>query len=141
MIQDLIRIADESGIKLTPVVDYAALDNQSSKTGMGEALFVMLPKAEEHRIDAYGESTLTRIELVALGGVAFKSDDISEFHAVEAVAASLKGKLYSLITTIADTGRYDSVSRVSYKIIPWAYTSQQVAVTATFDLVKPQLPC
>lgn len=141
MIEDIIRIAEESGMTLTPVVDYAALDNQSSKTGMGEALFVMLPKAEERQFGAYGESTLTRIELVALGGVAFKSSDISEFHAVETVAESLKGKLYSLITAIADTGIYDSVSRVSYKIIPWAYTSQQVAVTATFDLVKPNSPC
>ena len=141
MIQDLIRIAEESGMTLTPVVDYAALDNQSSKIGMGEALFVMLPKAEENRFGAYGESIITRVELVALGGVSFKSDDISEFHAVEAVAESLKGKLHSLITAIADTGRYDSLSRVSYKIIPWAYTSQQVAVTATFDLVKPQSPC
>lgn len=141
MIQDIIRIADESGMTLTPVVDYAALDNQSGKIGMGEALFVMLPKAEEQQFGAYGDSTLTRVELVALGGVAFKSNDISEFHAVEAVAESLKGKLYSLITAIADTGRYDSVSRVSYKIIPWAYTSQQVAVTATFDLVKPNSPC
>jgi hypothetical protein len=141
MIQDLIRIADESGMTLTPVVDYAALDSQSSKIGMGEALFVMLPKAEEQQFGAYGESTLTRVELVALGGVKFKSDDISEFHAVEAVAESLKGKLYSLITAIADTGRYDSLSRVSYKIIPWAYSAQQVAVTATFDLVKPQSPC
>jgi hypothetical protein len=108
---------------------------------MGEALFVMLPKAEEQQFGAYGESTLTRVELVALGGVAFKNSDISEFHAVEAVAESLKGKLHSLITAIADTGRYDSVSRVSYKIIPWAFTSQQVAVTATFDLVKPHSPC
>ena len=141
MIQDIIRIAEESGMTLTPVVDYAALDNQSSKTGMGEALFVMLPKAEEQQFGAYGESTLTRIELVALGGVAFKNNDISEFHAVETVAESLKGKLYSLITAIADTGRYDSISRVSYKIIPWAYTSQQVAVTATFDLVEPLSPC
>jgi hypothetical protein len=141
MIGEIIRIADESGMKLTPVVDYAALDNQSSKIGMGEALFVMLPKAEEQQFGAYGESTLTRVELVALGGVAFKNSDISEFHAVEAVAESLKGKLHSLITAIADTGRYDSVSRVSYKIIPWAFTSQQVAVTATFDLVKPHSPC
>lgn len=126
---------------LTPVVDYAALDNQADKTGLAEALFVMLPKAEENRFGAYGESIITRVELVALGGVSFNSDDISEFHAVEAVAESLKGKLHSLITAIADTGRYDSLSRVSYKIIPWAYTSQQVAVTATFDLVKPQSPC
>jgi hypothetical protein len=141
MIQDLIRIAEESGMTITPVVDYAALDNQSSKTGLAEALFVMLPKAEENRFGAYGESTLTRVELVALGGVEYNSSDISEFHAVEAVAESLKGKLYRLITAIADTGRYDSLSRVSYKIIPWAYASQQVAVTATFDLVKPQSPC
>lgn len=141
MIQDLIRIAEESGMTLTPVVDYAALDKQSDKTGLAEALFVMLPKAEENRFGAYGESIITRVELVALGGVSFKSDDISEFHAVEAVAESLKGKLHSLITAIADTGRYDRLSRVSYKIIPWAYTSQQVAVTATFDLVKPQSPC
>lgn len=141
MIQDLIRIAEESGMTLTPVVNYTALDNQSSKTGMGEALFVMLPKAEEQRFGAYGESALTRVELIALGGVAFKSSDISEFHAVEAVAESLKGKLHRLITAIDSTGRYDSVSRVSYKIIPWAYTSQQVAVTATFDLVKPNSPC
>ena len=141
MIEDIIRIAEESGMKLTPVVDYAALDNQSSKTGMGEALFVMFPKVEEQQFGAYGESTLTRIELVALGGVLFKNSDISEFYAVEAVAESLKGKLHRLITAIADTGIYDSVSRVSYKIIPWAYTSQQVAVTATFDLVKPQSPC
>ena len=141
MINDLIRIADESGMKLTPVVDYAALDNQSSKIGMGEALFVIQPKAEEQQFGAYGESTLARVELVALGGVSFKNSDISEFHAVEAVAESLKGKLHSLITAIADTDRYDSVSRVSYKIIPWAFTSQQVAVTATFDLVKPHSPC
>lgn len=141
MIEDLIRIAEECGMTLTPVVDYAALDNQANKTALAEALFVMLPKAEEDRIGAYGDSTLTRVELVALGGVSFKSDDISEFHAVEAVAESLKGKLHSLITAIADTGRYDSLSRVSYKIIPWAYTSQQVAVTATFDLVKPNSPC
>lgn len=141
MIQDLIRIAEESGMTLTPVVDYAALDNQASKTGLAEALFVMLPKSQEDRIGAYGESTITRVELVALGGVEFKSNDISEFHAVEAAAASLKGSLYRLITAIADTGRYDSLSRVSYKIIPWAYTSQQVAVTATFDLVKPNSPC
>ena len=65
----------------------------------------------------------------------------AEAAAREAVAESLKGKLYSLITAIADTGIYDSLSRVSYKIIPWAYTSQQVAVTATFDLVKPNSPC
>lgn len=141
MIGEIIRIADENRMKLTPVVNYAALDNQSSKIGMGEALFVMLPKSEEQQFGAYGESTLTRVELVALGGVSFKNSDISEFHAVEAVAESLKGKLHSLITAIADTGRYDSVSRVSYKIIPWAFTSQQVAVTATFDLVKPQSPC
>jgi hypothetical protein len=141
MIQDLIRIAEESGMTLTPVVDYAALDNQSSKTGLAEALFVMLPKTEENRFGAYGESTLTRVELVALGGVEYNSSDISEFHAVKAVAESLKGKLYRLITAIADTGRYESISRVSYKIIPWAYTSQQVAVTATFDLVEPLLPC
>lgn len=141
MIQDLIRIAEESGMTLTPVVDYAALDSQSSKIGMGDALFVMLPKSQEDRIGTYGESTLTRIELVALGGVSFKSSDIGEFHAVEAVAANLKGKLHRLITVISYIGIYDRVSRVSYKIIPWAYTSQQVAVTATFDIVKPNSPC
>ena len=141
MIEEIIRIAEESGMTLTPVVDYAALDNQSSKIGMGEALFVMLPKAEEFLFGIYGKSTIIRVELVALGGVSFKNSDISEFHAVEAVAESLKGKLYRLITAIADSGRYDSISRVSYKIIPWAYTAQQVAVTATFDLVKPQSPC
>ena len=141
MIEDLIRIAEECGMTLTPVVDYAALDNQASKTGLAEALFVMLPKSQEDRIGAYGESTITRVELVALGGAEYNSSDISEFHAVEAVAESLKGKLHSLITAIVDTGRYDSLSRVSYKIIPWAYTSQQVAVTATFDLVKPNSPC
>lgn len=141
MIEDLIRIAEECGMTLTPVVDYAALDNQASKTGLAEALFVMLPKSQEDRIGAYGESTITRVELVALGGAEYNSSDISEFHAVEAVAESLKGKLHSLITAITDTGRYDSVSRVSYKIIPWAYSSQQVAVTATFDLVKPNSPC
>lgn len=141
MIQDIIRIADESGMTLTPVVDYAALDSQSSKIGMGEALFVMLPKAEEFLFGIYGKSTVIRVELVALGGVAFKNSDISEFYAVEAVVESLKGKLYRLITAIADTGGYDSVSRVSYKIIPWAYTSQQVAVTATFDITEPLSPC
>ena len=126
-------------MKLTPVVDYAALDDQANKTAL--AVFVMLPKAEEDRIGAYGDSTLTRVELVALGGADFKSSDITEFEAVEAVVTSLKNRLRMLITAIADTGRYDSISRVSYKIIPWAYTSQQVAVTATFDLVEPLLPC
>lgn len=141
MIEDLIRIADESEMKLTPVVDYAALDNQANKTALAEALFVMLPKAEEDRIGAYGDSTLTRVELVALGGADFKSSDITEFEAVEAVVTRLKNRLRMLITAIADTGRYDSISRVSYKIIPWAYTSQQVAVTATFDLIEPLPPC
>jgi hypothetical protein len=138
-IDDIIKATAEAGITLTPLIDHYAVNVRLDKCDYG--LFVMLPTTIDDREGTYSSTRTTRIELVATGEAKNTNSDIKDYGNVADVVAVLIARLNETINAILATGRYDSVARVTYKIIPYRYDSLQTAVTATFDLVKPQSPC
>lgn len=138
-IDDIIKATAEAGITLTPLIDHYAVNVRLDKCDYG--LFVMLPTTIDDREGTYSSTRTTRIELVATGEAKNTNSDIKDYGNVADVVAVLIARLNEAINAMLATGRYDSVARVTYKIIPYRYDSLQTAVTATFDLSESLSPC
>lgn len=137
-IDDIIMIAEQDGVSLVPLIDNNALNvelDKLDKTGR-EGYFIMLPTSLEDASGKYDDTLTTRIEIVATSQTTLTASDVEDFHNVDKAAASLIAQIRQLITAISDTGRYDAVSRISYKVIPYRYDSLMTAVTATFNLTE-----
>lgn len=143
MIQDIINIAAEAGFDIVPLINHYALNvklDEYVNTGQ-EGLFIMLPETEEKRMRTYDQAQITMIELVASSQTSFSSDDVTDFYNVNDAAKSLKKKLEEVITALTDSGRFESVNRIRFRIYPYRYDSFQTVVTATFELAKSDVPC
>lgn len=143
MIQEIIKIAADYNIEIVPLINHHALNvklDEYVNTGQ-EGLFIMLPETEEKRMRTYDQAQITMIELVASSQTSLSSDDVTDFYNVNDAAESLKKKLEEVITALTDSGRFESVNRIRFRIYPYRYDSFQTVVTATFELAKSDVTC
>lgn len=143
MIQEIISIAAERGITITPLIDHYALNNYLDKRHDVNApsYYVMLPKQSELRNGDYSQTATERIELVAVMSTDFDSDDRKDCDNVGEAVKALKAGLMSIIEALEDSEQYDNVETISFVAIPYRYDSFTTAVTATFNLAKPYTRC
>lgn len=143
MIKEIISIAAERGITITPLIDHYALNNYLDKRHDVNvpSYYVMLPKQSELRRGIYSTSDVQRIELVAVMSTDFDSDDRRDCDNVGEAVKTLKGGLLDIIEALEDSEQYDNVDTISFVAIPYRYDSFTTAVTATFNLAKPYTRC
>lgn len=143
MIREIISIAAERGIEITPLIDHYALNNYLDKRHdiNAPSYYVMLPKQSELRNGDYSQTDTERIELVAVMSTDFDSDDRKDCDNVGEAVKTLKGGLLDIIEALIESEQYDNIDAISFVAIPYRYDSFTTAVTATFNLAKPYTRC
>lgn len=143
MIQEIISIAAERGIEITPLIDHYALNNYLDKRHDVNvpSYYVMLPKQSKLRYGMFSASDVQRIELVAVMSTDFDSDDRKDCDNVGEAVKALKEGLVSIIEALMESEQYDNIDAISFVAIPYRYDSFTTAVTATFNLSKPYTRC
>lgn len=143
MIREIIDIAAERGMEITPLIDHYALNAYLDRRhGLDTpSYYVMLTKQSEIRNGIYTTTDVERIELVAVMETELTNDDKVDYDNVSEAARTLKEGLMSIVNAIGDSDQFDSVENVSFNVIPYRYDSFMTAVTATFNLVKPYSQC
>lgn len=143
MIRDIINIAAEAGFKLVPLINGTALNAKLDEyvNTMKDGMFIMLPEAKEKRQRTYDHVNIATIEIVATSHTSFTDDDVQDFYNVNDAVERLESSIEEVVTALQESGIFEDVTRMRYRIYPYRYDSFQTVVSATFDLTKSDVPC
>ena len=143
MIKDIITIAAEAGFELVPLINGTALNAKLDEyvNTMKDGMFIMLPEAKEKRQRTYDHAIIATIEIVATSHTSFTDDDVQDFNNVNDAVERLEANIEEVITALQESGIFEDVTRIRYRIYPYRYDSFQTVVSATFDLTKSDVPC
>lgn len=143
MIRDIISIAAEAGFDLVPLINGTALNAKLDEyvNTMKDGMFIMLPEVEERRMRAYDQVNIATIEIVATSHTSFTDDDVQDFYNVNDAVERLESSIEGVIKALQESGIFEDVTRIRYRIYPYRYDSFQTVVSAMFDLTKSEMPC
>lgn len=143
MIKDIISIAAEAGFDLVPLINGTALNAKLDEyvNTMKDGMFIMLPEAKEKRQRSYDHVHIATIEIVATSHTSFTDDDVQDFYNVNDAVERLEDNIEEVIKALQESGIFEDVTRIRYRIYPYRYDSFQTVVSATFDLTKSEAPC
>lgn len=143
MIKDIISIAAEAGFDLVPLINGTALNAKLDEyvNTMKDGMFIMLPKAKEKRQRTYDHVHIATIEIVATSHTSFTDDDVQDFYNVNDAVERLESSIEGVIKALQESGIFEDVTRIRYRIYPYRYDSFQTVVSAMFDLTKSEMPC
>lgn len=143
MIKDIISIAAEAGFDLVPLINGTALNAKLDEyvNTMKDGMFIMLPEAKEKRQRTYDQAHTATIEIVATSHTSFTDDDVQDFNNVNDAVERLEANIEEVITALQESGKFEDVTRIRYRIYPYRYDSFQTVVSATFNLTKSDVPC
>lgn len=143
MIKDIISIAAEAGFDLVPLINGTALNAKLDEyvNTMKDGMFIMLPEAKEKRQRTYDHVHIATIEIVATSHTSFTDDDVQDFYNVNDAVERLEDSIEEVIKALQESGIFEDVTRIRYRIYPYRYDSFQTVVSAMFDLTKSETPC
>lgn len=143
MIKDIISIAAEAGFDLVPLINGTALNVKLDEyvNTRRDGMFIMLPEAKEKRQRTYDHASITTIEIVATSHTSFTDDDVQDFDNVNDAVERLEKNIEEVVMALQDSGMFEDVTRIRYRIYPYRYDSFQTVVSAMFDLTKSDVPC
>lgn len=143
MIKDIISIAAEAGFDLVPLINGTALNAKLDEyvNTMKDGIFIMLPEAKEKRQRTYDHVHIATIEIVATSHTSFTDDDVQDFYNVNDAVERLEDSIEEVIKALQESGIFEDVTRIRYRIYPYRYDSFQTVVSAMFDLTKSDVPC
>lgn len=143
MIKDIINIATEAGFDLVPLINGTALNAKLDEyvNTMRDGMFIMLPEAKEKRQRTYDHVSITTIEIVATSHTSFTDDDVQDFYNVNDAVERLEDSIEEVIKALQESGMFEDVTRIRYRVYPYRYDSFQTVVSAIFDLAKSEVIC
>lgn len=143
MIKDIISIAAEAGFDLVPLINGTSLNAKLDEyvNTRRDGMFIMLPEAKEKRQRTYDHASITTIEIVATSHTSFTDDDVQDFYNVNDAVERLESSIEEVIKALQESGIFEDVTRIRYRIYPYRYDSFQTVVSAMFDLTKSEVIC
>jgi hypothetical protein len=143
MIKDIINIAAEAGFELVPLINGTALNAKLDEyvNTMKDGMFIMLPEAKEKRQRTYDHASIATIEIIATSHTPFTDDDVQDFNNVSDAVERLEDSIEEVVKALQESGMFEDVTRIRYRIYPYRYDSFQTVVSAMFDLTKSEMPC
>lgn len=143
MIKDIIGIAAEAGFDLVPLINGTSLNAKLDEyvNTMKDGMFIMLPEVEERRTRSYDHVHIATIEIIATSHTSFTDDDVQDFDNVNDAVERLEKNIEEVVMALQESGMFEDVTRIRYRIYPYRYDSFQTVVSAMFDLTKSEMPC